>query len=136
MLSNFSKKMLHTPCYCGNPASFSECCQRFISGKEFPETPEQLMRSRYSAYAAGEIDYLIDSTHPSTRKLYSRTEMARWMRSNKWLKLEIIKSDGALVEFKAHFVEGLKSPEIHHERSTFQKENGRWYFLDGIDPNY
>ena len=58
------------------------------------------------------------------------------MLSNKWLKLEIIISDGAMVEFKAHFVEGLKSPEIHHERSTFQKENERWYFLDGIDPNY
>jgi SEC-C motif-containing protein len=136
MPSNFSKKMLHTPCYCGNPTSFSECCQRFISVKEFPETPEQLMRSRYSAYAAGEIDYLIDSTHPSTRTLYSPTEIERWMLSNKWLKLEIIKSDGAMVEFKAHFVEGLKSSEIHHERSTFQKENGRWYFLDGIHPNH
>ncbi len=136
MYPNFYVKMSNSPCFCGNPETFSECCQQFISSKKFPETPEQLMRSRYSAYATGEIDYLIDSTHPSTRKLYSRTEIARWMLSNKWLKLEIIKSVDTLVEFKAHFEEGLKSPEIHHERSTFQKENGRWYFLDGIDPNY
>jgi SEC-C motif-containing protein len=94
------------------------------------------MRSRYSAYATGEIDYLIESTHPSTRKLYSLADIEGWMRSNKWLKLEIISCVGAIVEFKAHFVEGLNSPEIHHERSTFQKENGRWYFLDGIHPNH
>ena len=128
--------MSNISCFCGNPAPFSECCQLFVSGKEFPETPEQLMRSRYSAYATGEIDYLIESTHPSTRKLYSLADIEGWMRSNKWLKLEIISCVGAIVEFKAHFVEGLNSPEIHHERSTFQKENGRWYFLDGIHPNH
>ena len=128
--------MSNTPCYCGNSSTYSHCCEPFINGKEFPETPEKLMRSRYSAYATGEIDYLIDSTHPSTRKQYSRTDIKRWMHANKWLKLEIIKSIDSMVEFKAHFVEGLKSPEIHHELSTFQKEEGRWYFLDGIDPNY
>ncbi len=128
--------MSNTPCFCGNQITYSHCCQKFISGKEFPETPEQLMRSRYSAYATGEIDYLIESTHPSTRKLYSPDEIVAWMHANKWVKLEIIRSFDATVEFKAHFVEGLKSPEIHHERSTFKEENGRWYFLDGIDPNY
>lgn len=110
---------------------FSMCCEPFILGLKFPETAEQLMRSRYTAYVNVSIDYLIQTTHVSTRKLYSRKEIENWAKTSKWLKLEVINSTENTVEFKAHFVQGLNSPEIHHELSTFIQENGKWYYVDG-----
>jgi uncharacterized protein YchJ len=53
------------PCPCGGE-SYDVCCGRFISGNNIPETPEQLMRSRYSAYVLGEEDYLRASWDPAT----------------------------------------------------------------------
>jgi SEC-C motif-containing protein len=37
------------PCICGSSKPFKKCCQRFLSGDRLAKTPEQLMRSRYSA---------------------------------------------------------------------------------------
>lgn len=119
-------------CPCGSGMSFQRCCEPYIMGVRLPETAEQLMRSRYSAYATHAIDYLIQTTHPSTRKLFSRKEIEKWAKSNKWLKLEIDKSTTTTVEFKAYFIEGLGLPQIHHERSNFKFENGRWYYVDAF----
>jgi len=45
-------------CPCCSNRSFSECCEPFLVGKKIPGTPEELMRSRYSAYATGLVDYI------------------------------------------------------------------------------
>ena len=45
------------PCPCGGE-DLETCCGRFIHGAEQPQTPEQLMRSRYTAYALAEETYL------------------------------------------------------------------------------
>lgn len=119
-------------CPCGNNLPYSSCCEQFILGKKNPDTAEQLMRSRYSAYVKIAIDYLIETTHISTRKLYSRKEIEKWAKSNKWLKLEIIQSTENTVEFNAHFGQGLYHPEIYHEISTFTKDNGKWYYVEGV----
>lgn len=122
---------MNSLCPCGNNSPYSICCELFILGKRNPQTAEQLMRSRYTAYVKLAIDYLIETTHISTRKLYSRNEIEKWAKSNKWLKLEIIKSTEYTVEFNAYFVQGLNQPEIHHELSTFTKEDGKWYYVNG-----
>ena len=54
------------------------------------ETPEALMRSRYSAYAKAEIDHLLKSTAPSQRESIDRNEMRQWAERSKWLGLEIL----------------------------------------------
>jgi len=90
------------------------------------------MRSRFSAYSTVNIDYLVSTTHPSKRHRFSRNEIEDWAKSNQWLKLEIVESLPTVVEFKAHYTQGLNPPQIHHERSTFVLENGKWYYLDGI----
>ena len=46
------------------------------------------------------------------------------------IKLEVLNSSESTVEFNAHFIEGLNSPQIHHERSTFVQEKGVWYYVD------
>jgi SEC-C motif-containing protein len=90
------------------------------------------MRSRFSAYATGAIDYLIETTHSSTRKRFSRKDIEDWSRSNKWLKLEVLKTTESTVEFKAYYVHGLSPIQVHHERSNFKKEDGRWYYVDAF----
>lgn len=97
------------------------------------------MRSRYTAYATAAIEYLLRSTHPSTRRFHDSGAIENWAKSSKWQKLEIVATDkGAAtdktgtVEFKAYYTDADDAPQIHHERSNFRKELGKWFFVDGI----
>ena len=47
------------PCPCTSKKPYDRCCGPFHGGTAAPETAEQLMRSRFSAYALGKVDYLI-----------------------------------------------------------------------------
>ena len=125
-------------CYCCSDREFENCCQSFISELAKPKTAEELMRSRYSAYVIVAVEYLIRSTHPSSRKFYNAEDIEQWAKSSRWQKLEIIsKSDGeakdkkGTVEFKAYFIDENGQAQIHHEHSNFRKELGKWFFVDG-----
>jgi len=122
-------------CYCGLEKPFSECCQPYCSGSKKAPTALDLMRSRYSAYANGSIDYLITTTHFSQRQNHSKKDTLDWAFANHWLKLEIIDFTENTVEFKAFFqpknTQNLRI-QIHHEKSSFVKDNGIWFYLDGI----
>ena len=115
-------------CSSGNP--YAECCQAYHLKATYPQTPEQLMRSRYSAYALHLIDYLWDTTHPSKRYLYNKADIEKWAKDNHWLRLEIVGAKKDVVEFKAFYQQGLRD-FVHHERSVFKKENGKWYYFSG-----
>lgn len=54
------------PCPCGG-GLYGACCLPLHAGERHAETAEQLMRSRYSAFAAGDGEYLWRSWHPRTR---------------------------------------------------------------------
>jgi SEC-C motif-containing protein len=90
-----------------------------------------LMRSRYSAYATQNADYLLETTHVSERKYYSKPEILKWASSNKWQKLEILSFTESTVEFKAYFLDAQNKSQTHYEFSTFKSENGTWFYLDG-----
>ena len=119
-------------CYCGNDINFDSCCKPIIDGFQPPITAEQLMRSRYSAYYTQAADYLVATTHESTRALHKKSDILGWSQSNKWMKLDIIKSLGNTVEFKAYFIDEHSKAQVHHEKSTFLFENGNWFYVDGI----
>lgn len=117
---------------------YEACCHVFISGKAQPTTAEQLMRSRYTAYTLAEVDYIIHTTHPSTRSQYNSIAVKEWAVSSTWKKLEIISRDkGAsedaigYVEFKAYYSNEAGKDYIHHEYSTFKKVDGNWFFVEG-----
>ena len=120
-----------TTCYCGNHLSFEECCQPYLKGLKKAPTAEALMRSRYSAYAIGNVDYLVNTTHLSTRKLHKKKDILAWSQSNKWIKLEVLNSTETTVTFKAHFIDNHKLAHIHFEKSTFTFEEGSWFYVDG-----
>jgi SEC-C motif-containing protein len=90
------------------------------------------MRSRYSAFAVGDVDYLLASWHPSTRP--STLELDPGLR---WFRLDILATErgGMLdnegtVEFCAHYREG-RTADSQREVSRFRKIGRRWFYLDG-----
>lgn len=86
------------------------------------------MRSRYSAFVRLDTAYLLASWHPSTRP--KRIDLDP---KTHWTGLVIISASGGVfdttgvVEFRASRDRGE-----HVERSTFVREDGRWYYLYGV----
>lgn len=125
-------------CYCCSGKEYERCCEPILKDHKKAETAEALVRSRYTAYAVADIPYLVLSTLPSQRHFYSAADLKRWSLSSKWMKLEILSTEmgkaydnKGFVEFKAYFVDEDLNPHVHHEYSTFVKENELWYFLKG-----
>ncbi len=79
------------------------------------------MRSRYSAYAVGDTDYVWRTWHPRTRP-----ERVEPDPSLTWTGLEILEAGDDVVEFRAHHDRGTL-----HERSRFERRAGRWFYVDG-----
>ena len=127
-------------CHCGSGLDWDACCGPLVRGEKIAETAEALMRSRYSAYAVGAVDYLGETLHPEHRSDWDRDATARWAEQSTWLGLEILSTeDGGpqdetgMVEFVARFTE-KGQPRQHIERSRFQRVDGRWYYVDGETP--
>lgn len=119
-------------CPCGSDEAYGRCCLPLHLGERRAETAEQLMRSRYSAYAAGMLDYVWQTWHPRTRptELTAATGLT-------WTGLEIVATlDGRAgdefgeVEFRAHYRQDQRS-ETLHERSRFAVRARRWFYVDG-----
>lgn len=118
-------------CFCGSDLNFKSCCERFIKGSQKASTAEELMRSRYSAYVLCDAKYLIQTTHPSKRALYTIKDIEDWSLENKWLRLQVLKASQKKVEFKAYYLDANLQDQVHHELSTFEYLNGFWYYLEG-----
>lgn len=118
-------------CPCGSTKEFSSCCEPFLTHKQLPFTPEQLMRSRYTAFAIVNVDYLVATTHPSVRHLHQPIEIKEWAQSNQWISLTIVKTSGDQVHFKAVYQDGKGRLHQHEELSTFSSVEGKWYYVDG-----
>ena len=124
-------------CPCQSGKEYDDCCGPIISGTRAAPTAEALMRSRYSAYATGKIDYLSESLHPDSHDDYDPQAVAQWANNAEWLKLEIVKTSGGgeldnkgTVEFIATYREKGVT-HAHHELAEFDRLDGKWYFTDG-----
>ncbi|MGW0735505.1 YchJ family protein [Streptomyces sp. NPDC002851] len=127
-----SRRTSPRPCPCGRPAAYPECCGRLHSGRAVAATPEELMRSRYAAFAVGDEAYLLRTWHPRTRP--PRIEFGEGLR---WVGLEILETtEGSAfhstgtVTFRARFTESGR-PGALHERSRFERVDGAWVYVDG-----
>ena len=126
-------------CPCGSGALFENCCDPIIAGRRAAETAEQLMRSRYTAYVARKVDYLVRTTDPSVREEDLAESIRRWMRKVEWLKLHVVAVDAGSatddtgrVEFIAEYVADT-GPGRHHECSVFQKRKDEWFYAGEED---
>ena len=118
-------------CPCGSGKTYQNCCEPYHTEKEIPKTPEQLMRSRYTAFAMVLPEYLVDTTHSSTQKNNGFSDIEDWAKSNIWLKLEIVFAKDNKVRFRAYYKDKVGEIYEHDELSTFVQENGKWFYVDG-----
>jgi SEC-C motif-containing protein len=128
-------KHQHTACPCGG-ADFALCCGLYIEQGHPAPTSEALMRSRYSAYVLGDEAYLQATWHPSTRP----TEAILGDDSNiKWTRLDVRThaweegAEVAQVEFVALYKVQGRAHKLH-EVSDFVREDGCWFYVEGIYP--
>jgi SEC-C motif-containing protein len=119
-------------CPCRKPTEtrvYAQCCAPYHAGERVPATAVALMRSRYSAYALGDLDYVAATWHPRTRPAdLTLVGMAPWIG----LKIRDAeeKGDRATVSFTARWREGAQTGSLS-ETSRFVREDGRWFYLDG-----
>ncbi len=122
-------------CYCGSGKPFKACCAPLIDGAEAAPGAEALMRSRYSAYVLGAGEYLVATTVPEKQVNDDAELIRRHAEATTWLGLEVLeaqeKETAATVTFKAYYREGEGVIHVHHEKSRFRKEAGRWYYDEG-----
>jgi SEC-C motif-containing protein len=140
-----SKSKTPAGCPCGGP-SYDTCCQPFIEGTALPPTAEQLMRSRYTAYALRNEHYLKATWHPSTRPaepIISKNEKLQWLglEVKSALRLRQRKAEAKAGEDFVEFVARLRVDgrgQRLHELSRFLQEPGegglRWFYVDGEFP--
>jgi SEC-C motif domain protein len=120
-------------CPCGTGLAYAECCGRLHDGTATAATAEQLMRSRFSAFALGDPAYLLATWHSSTRPRH--VDLDPRIR---WTALEVLATTGGgllaaegTVEFRAHSVVD-RAAGTQHENSRFVREDGQWRYLDGV----
>lgn len=123
-------------CPCGRmvghrPASFANCCGRWLDGALPAPDAESLMRSRYCAFVLERKDYLLATWHPSQRP--ARVEFEFGVR---WLGLEvrehrIVDATHAEVAFVARHKPKAGPAVRLTERSRFVRESGVWLYVDG-----
>ena len=114
---------------------YSECCGIFISGQAIPNTAEKLMRSRYTAYTQGNMDY-IQATMQGQALLDFDPEASKdWCLSIRWQALRILESyldktnpDQAYVSFSALYKSEGRLYELK-ETSIFLKQAERWFYM-------
>ena len=124
-------------CPCKSRESYAQCCMPYHYGRAQPETAEQLMRSRYSAYFFRLTDYLVATTHPDTREPDLKAKLDETIHPANWQFLTILSSSKGTkddkkgkVEFVADYFVG-NEPQKLHEHSRFRRHKGRWKYLDG-----
>lgn len=132
--------MSELSCPCGSAGSLSKCCGK-LHGGAMPPSPEALMRSRYSAYAVGDVQYVLRTTHPDGP--HHRRDRAVWEKevqvfcsSTEFISLTVHGSGfdadmAGWVEFTANLRRGGADAGFR-ERSRFRPHQGRWAYLDGV----
>ncbi|CAH0533906.1 hypothetical protein VST7929_01783 [Vibrio stylophorae] len=121
-------------CPCCSGLAYDHCCQPYHQRQQYAPTPEALMRSRFSAYAIGLVDYIVETYAPKLNAAQFRNDIADGTQLQ-WRLLEVISSDAkensGTVNFVAWFMDEQGQLACLAEHSRFIKEGGQWYYLDG-----
>lgn len=130
----------NAPCPCHSGAKYKKCCRPLHQGR-IPATPTALMRSRYSAYALSNAEYIIKTTHADNPN--RQDDVTRWSKQilkfcteTNFIGLEILEeqfddsSDEGYVTFKAILLAD-DADASYTERSLFKKHEAYWQYVSG-----
>ena len=120
-------------CLCGSNLAYDQCCKLLHSNQKRASSAVELMRSRFTAYALQNIDYLLATWDASSQP--KAIDFSN--ENNEWTRLEIIstkkglsKDSKGIVEFKAYFIQDGEL-KVMSEISRFIKKQTNWFYLDG-----
>ncbi len=125
-------------CPCDSKLLYQKCCKQYHDGV-LPAKAEALMRSRYCAYALGNVEYVMNTTHPehpdfsSDRKKWGQ-ELEIFAKHTRFDRLKVMEStDGeniSTVKFTAYLRQAEQDASFT-ETSTFEKIDGKWLYKSG-----
>lgn len=127
-----------SPCPCKSGETFGSCCQPILRGTAAP-TAEKLMRSRFTAFALGDVAYVYATLHPehADRALPREaflSALKRDISGVRFLDLAILSAsedgDRATVTFAAKIMKSAVDRSFN-ERSEFERTDGGWRYLRG-----
>lgn len=121
-------------CPCESSKTFNICCQPYLERARDAPTAEVLMRSRYTAFALSDEDYLRYSWHPDTcpKTIYLNKETT-------WIGLKVVRTVAGNIDDKEGEVEFIARSKNNgkasrlHENSRFGRFQNRWVYIDGKD---
>ncbi len=128
----------HQSCPCSSGVRYGDCCRPWHKAGRAPDAVT-LMRSRYAAFAMGDVAYLdatqhpehIDQAHPEDER---RRRISAFCRAARFPGLKIVDSgndgDDALVLFVARVFVG-RDDDSFVECSRFRKYQNEWRYLEG-----
>jgi len=128
-----------TLCPCQSGVAFEICCGPLLAGAQ-ARTAQALMRSRYTAYAQGDVAHLRRTLAPEHRAAFDPIEIAASMAQTQWIGLQVLDTvDGGaadqtgIVEFAARYLLRDGQVRVMQERSRFRRdaEAGGWVYIDG-----
>ncbi|MER7070075.1 YchJ family metal-binding protein [Terrabacter sp. NPDC000476] len=124
-------------CPCGSQRPYAGCCGPLLAADRQAVTAEELMRSRYTAFARGDVGHLVRTWHPRTRP-----DDLELDPSTRWTGLTVLRTErggpqdtDGVVEFVARWREpsargAVRTGELR-EVSRFTRRAGRWVYVDG-----
>jgi len=125
--------MLGRECPCGSGEQYDACCGRLHRREAEAATAEELMRSRYAAFALDDLDHVFRTWHPRTRP-----ESIEPRPGLTWTRLEVldvvaggVDDEVGEVEFEASYDYG-GTPGSQRERSRFERRRGRWVYVERV----
>jgi SEC-C motif domain protein len=132
-------------CPCRSKSLYHKCCQPYHQGRA-AENALALMRSRYSAYALGLVDYIIETTHPehpesandSANADARKAQILAFCTQTHFDGVKILAFMDGQEEATVTFIAYLRQADADAsftEKSFFMKENGRWLYRSGEVPN-
>jgi SEC-C motif-containing protein len=132
------KKIPHKSlCPCASQKLFSVCCGPFLNGAEIPSHPEQLMRSRYTAYFLTDLKYIQKTMQGKALLNFNLKEALVHAKQCRWISLNVLNSSVednkkvGTVEFMAEYRSYGKITTMH-EKSEFHFIEGKWFYVSGV----
>lgn len=133
------KLTVNLTCPCGSNLKYKKCCKVFHDNIKDPSNALELMKSRFTAYAFNQSNYIVKTTHKENQD-YSEN-ISEWKKEIEFFssitdfdKLEILEFiEGEIesfVTFKATLIQN-KNDVSFIEKSRFKKEDNIWLYVDG-----
>src|SRR5687767_10981241 len=122
-------------CPCLSGKKYKKCCRPYHENQSKP-VPEALARARFAAYALGNIDFIMDTTHPESphinkNKIRWRAELEAYVLRNHFAAFKILSAEDDKVTYEATLMEFRVQEHRYTEDARFKQVDGKWLYFDG-----